>query len=532
MRWTSALFVLASAVTLHARPELAFFGVSGPRNTIPGQNAYLVTDFAWIDASEFSVDPETNTLYVPGHTLKNGDSVRVFWNQPLPNPLSIRKGYTVSNVDGDRLKLIEYAGGPVIKLTEPVSGSGYPLIGRKLDFKASVYLEPVQTDLPGVSVECQCTLTATKRIYSYWGGAPFNLKIKVAPDAPVGTTTLRFVISANEFAPQTIEIPFAVREFNAIPLAKPTEFPPIPNKDKWEKTMVRLADRWCKDQANPTDVMSFGVENQVWFYDGAWVYYQIADYTGDSKWKKCGDNIASQYLTYVTNNKGAIPGYRIFVDGLRRASRESDQPYLNAIEMLALNSPYSRAGGHPSDSRLRETAYVLETQLMYREVGKAVPQMDKTVDLLLGIFDTLFVSEHAVYNQTFMNGLGMRALIRYYEQTQDPRIPVAIKTALDWIWNHAWVPDSKRLMYSPFAYGPVCLSGCKSQNTDLINLVAPAYAWYWSITADEEYRIRGDELFAHALDNEIAYSGKIFSQNYCWSFDYVRWREGLDRDLP
>jgi hypothetical protein len=39
------------------------------------------------------------------------------------------------------------------------------------------------------------------------------------------------------------------------------------------------------------------------------------------------------------------------------------------------------------------------------------------------------------------------------------------------------------------------------------------------------YQERGDALFSHALDIPITWNGKIFSQNYRWSFDYVNWRE-------
>ena len=65
-----------------------------------------------------------------------------------------------------------------------------------------------------------------------------------------------------------------------------------------------------------------------------------------------------------------------------------------------------------------------------------------------------------------------------------------------------------------------------SCRTELNNLVAPAFAWYYNVTGNAEpvYLTAGDEMFSHALDTAISYNGKIFSQNYRWSFDYVRWR--------
>ncbi len=49
------------------------------------------------------------------------------------------------------------------------------------------------------------------------------------------------------------------------------------------------------------------------------------------------------------------------------------------------------------------------------------------------------------------------------------------------------------------------------------------------MTGDPVYQQRGDELFAHALDEDISWMGKEFSQSYHWSFDYVRYRSGLSR---
>ncbi len=48
--------------------------------------------------------------------------------------------------------------------------------------------------------------------------------------------------------------------------------------------------------------------------------------------------------------------------------------------------------------------------------------------------------------------------------------------------------------------------------------------------ADNEQRDRGDEVFEHAFDDPAGYSwsGKQFSQEYEFSFDYVRFRKGID----
>ena len=74
--------------------------------------------------------------------------------------------------------------------------------------------------------------------------------------------------------------------------------------------------------------------------------------------------------------------------------------------------------------------------------------------------------------------------------------------------------------------------------SNLNQLVAPAFAWYWKFSQDNTYLTRGDAMFsagvlgagtnskASITDQDYSWSGKEFSLNYKWSFDYVRWRSG------
>ena len=57
-----------------------------------------------------------------------------------------------------------------------------------------------------------------------------------------------------------------------------------------------------------------------------------------------------------------------------------------------------------------------------------------------------------------------------------------------------------------------------------------AYAWYWMQTGDTVERDHGDLLFQHAFDDPeggYSWSGKQFSQEFEFSFDFVRYRQGL-----
>jgi hypothetical protein len=276
--------------------------------------------------------------------------------------------------------------------------------------------------------------------------------------------------------------------------------------------------------------LDFDNESQVWFYDGARVYFQIVDYTGDKKWRDCALNIARQYRDYVLYWNGRVPGYKVHSRGLMMAWRRTgDASYRTALDLLSRNSPYAVTGGIIDYSGMRETAYVLEGYIAAERAGlPRNPLLGTAATALIGQFAQLFlpytVNKPVGAHQTFMDGLGAEALIEYYQLTRDPRVPPTIKAMLDWIWTNAWSQTKLSLMINPEPYGPLCSWGCREYNTALINLSVPAFAWYWQLTGDSEYQRRGDEIFSHALDTDPNWDGKIFTQNYRWSFDYIKWR--------
>ena len=145
----------------------------------------------------------------------------------------------------------------------------------------------------------------------------------------------------------------------------------------------------------------------------------------------------------------------------------------------------------------------------------------------------------------------MEALIYYYNVTKDPMVPYTIHRTLDWLWQ-----NYDPVKYHAFAYntappGPGCscpnytcpanVSWFVSDPTHVCNtssdpaqfgggqgqanLIDPGFAWYWSLSGDNKYLAEGDDAFQHALDDGL-YDGKVFSQEYRWSFDYVKYRSG------
>ena len=371
-----------------------------------------------------------------------------------------------------------------------------------------------------------CFTNSAGRTYQWGGKMPVVLKVSL-PLTLLPDSYLIEITTSLSGTVKTTAVPVLVRSRPERPVRQLTPQPPLlPGLETWEFNMKHLGTKWC--QAEST--MSFGVDSQVWFYDGARVYFQIADYTNDKSWEKCALNIARQYRDYVIRVNGALPGWGVFPHGLLMAyERTHDESFKTALRLLVKKSAYAGSGGKVSDQFIRETAYALQGYLMAEKLGEPRnPLASRSVDFLLSNFSQLFEGGNYSLHQTFYDGLAAAALIEWYEATGDPRIPVAIRQMLDWVWNRGW--SGSALIYNPDPIGPRCANACQKYATDLINLVAPAFAWYWSITGDAEYLRRGDELFFHATDTDVSYSGKIFSQNYRWSFNYLVWRGYITRN--
>jgi hypothetical protein len=139
-----------------------------------------------------------------------------------------------------------------------------------------------------------------------------------------------------------------------------------------------------------------------------------------------------------------------------------------------------------------------------------------------------------------MLGLTFEALIHYYELTGDERIPFAIKQAAEWLWYESGLWDSRS---GSFLYVNDQFEGDDAPDPapDLNLLIAPVYAWLYNQTGDSQYQQIADAVFsggvARDLDGDgyyergscLACTGKIFSQNYRWSVDFMRWRQSPPR---
>jgi hypothetical protein len=289
---------------------------------------------------------------------------------------------------------------------------------------------------------------------------------------------------------------------------------PIPQLRQWEENMKKFGLQHADERSKGVD------ESAVWYYDGERVFYQIADYTGDPQWNTFAQNSEETYRNYVFQNNGKIGGWRIFPHGLfMDYKRTGDEESKRAALLLAKSSPFAMTGGGVSEELSRETAYIIDAYLVAEALGEPrSPNLQKAVDYALGHIDQWFVKNSSRNWAPFMFGLTAEALIAYHDQVKpDPRILPAIKLGCDECWKRAWREKEQAFFYR--ADDPA------TGSPDLNLLVAPAYAWVYLQTGDTTYRDHGDKAFAGGVRGAYLPGGKQFSQNYRWSFDYVRWRK-------
>lgn len=302
----------------------------------------------------------------------------------------------------------------------------------------------------------------------------------------------------------------------------------IPGIEQWEANMRNYGRTLCQ----PAKIAQLSTwEGNIWYYDGIRVYYQIADYTNDPSWNDCARYVRDVYRPYVLNADGRIPGWRVFPHGLqedylRNGSRDSKR----AVVLLARNSAFAATGGGADFELSRETAYIIHAYLSAEELGEPpAPNLARSVSFALGHLDQWTGSRVASYTKPFMMALTFEALIRYYERSGDPRIIEAIEHAANWLWESGWQQQRGAFPYilcPAAARNKECLEPHDGEGADLSLLIAPTYAWLYSKTGSEEYRARADRIFQGGVNNAFLAQGKQFSQNYRWSFDFVRWRGG------
>ncbi|AGA26776.1 PDK repeat-containing protein [Singulisphaera acidiphila DSM 18658] len=293
---------------------------------------------------------------------------------------------------------------------------------------------------------------------------------------------------------------------------------------KWQSQMIQYGRQAAAELHSATGDAALSAT----YYDSARVFYQIADYTGDSSWLTAvNDSLRIYRDNYVTPNKGNVPGYFNFTNGLLENYRRTGNTASRDAVLAMASAMYGGDSVPASDTApwylSREVAYSLLANVNAETLGG--PHRART-DLLanqaLGHLDQWTVSKTATYVRPFMVALTCEALIAYQAQTGDSRVLPAIRTALDWIWANCWNASARAFQYTNITAPDG--SGGTEAAPDLNLLIAPAFGWLYHQTGDTTYRDRGDAIFAGGVDQAWLVGAKQFNQNYRWSFAYVQWR--------
>jgi len=323
---------------------------------------------------------------------------------------------------------------------------------------------------------------------------------------------------------------------------------PIPQLALWEANMRSYGQLACEYLGQPHSFDEYLTEV---YYDAERAFQQVAEYTGDGAWLTCTQRAAAIYRDqYVMGAPcwgggfGCVPGYWNFTHGLTMDYlRTGDAASRDAVMALSEHAAYA-VDTTPLEETVspwlsREVAYAIMSYINAEKVGAAPrARLPQLVDQALGHLDQWFVSRSFLcpsfcqpaeaagqyYIQPFMLGLTAEALIMYADKTGDGRILPAIKTALDWLWDNAWVVADQSFWYENWVSDPSIPFPARRGAPDLNLVIAPAFAWVYQQTGDLTYRDRGDAVFAGGVLNAYLAGGKQFDQNYSWSFDYVKWR--------
>jgi hypothetical protein len=338
---------------------------------------------------------------------------------------------------------------------------------------------------------------------------------------------------------------------------------------QWEANMLTYGQIYCNTMITGKDRYGNVLATEVDFggrtyYDALAVYLQVWQYTKDAKWLPCIDAMRlhwrDRYVLLAPQN-GGIPGYWNFTTGLTMdALLNGDMVSKNAAITMSKSAAFTTdatpLAWTASPFYVREVAYAVRSYLDAEKLGQ--PRRARLADMVAQLYndiDEWFISKKyrvpagsgswdgQYYIAPFMPGLAMESLIMWHEASNDPKVLPAVKVALDWLWDNAWVPNGGAFWYDnrpgssgvidpnhPWTNPPWDPSNPMGNfpyiaAPDLNLIIAPAYAWYYKMTGDTTYRDRGDAIFGGGVRNaQVGWDEKIFNQNYLYSFKYVEWR--------
>ena len=153
----------------------------------------------------------------------------------------------------------------------------------------------------------------------------------------------------------------------------------VPELDVWESKMIHAGKKWG-EYLNPASGHSLDQRLAAQYYDAAWVFYQIADYTGNKEpWFTYASYAKRVYWDeYLVPNNFRAQGYRRFPEGLYEDFKRGGDSKLEDLSKIRDRAAYSNVSeltrgpdqrsGY-AEGRSREVAYVVGANIIAEKAG-------------------------------------------------------------------------------------------------------------------------------------------------------------------
>lgn len=292
------------------------------------------------------------------------------------------------------------------------------------------------------------------------------------------------------------------------------------------------------------------------YYDRAVVYYARYARTGNSAFLRLAHDVVLQYRKgYLERNTYALQPHNSQIRGLELHYRlTGDTMSRRAIAGVYGHSLSSYARKrHLANPKIdymenRIQARVIQGALAAFRTGASYRRPDGLdfpasgwPALLRDALDQTLSTQQADGSYSwaqicggqlnYMVGMLNDVLIEYYRDfEQDPRIPVAVEKANEYLWTTQWIPGAKAFKYASVACSPNPFGanvGGPSPAGDLNGLLVASFGWLYHTTRDPKWRTRGDAIFAGLVEPRWAgsyRSTKQFNQAFAESYRYLGWR--------
>lgn len=357
------------------------------------------------------------------------------------------------------------------------------------------------------------------------------------------------------------------------PSTEPTPIiQPVPRKAEWYTILHPFAlahYQWYVDNNHPATDAGYDPHG---YYDAAYVAFILRDYfTGEeTTWDALHDEGDAAYrVYYVDANHGAIPAWRIFVQGMYQRWVRRGDAAAKASLLSLFNAAYVSSNSSTENPAMvrysREVARSLEVHIYsaltgYTLTTAQVSRRGQHYQWTKGHL-TRWANNTDEFCHPFMVGITCKALIEYYENVSADTVIIDLMgPALDYIWTTCWKDtDGAWGKGGAFTYADRPSSQIPNgfqhpdldQYTqhDLNMMIAPAYGWMYKQTGLAKWRQRGDTIFTRAIPsyayNNVVWqggaylgqanqyiSGKQFNQQLHWGTRYFEFAEGQVATTP